>query len=109
VPVFAKGQKNDRIITMSSLFKIGKVRVHASQNDFIEQWINFDGGKKNQRDDLLDAVEIAIGVAGVLLPSMPHAANFEHRDESPEHEARAQLQAARGKREPLHDTLGENA
>src|SRR5581483_2691856 len=43
VPVFSKGKKNDRIIAMSPLFKIGKVRIHQTQHDFIEQWINFDG------------------------------------------------------------------
>lgn len=72
VPVFSKGKKNDRILSMSPLFKIGRVRIHKSQADFIDQWINFDPEKKNQKDDVLDAVEIALGVAGVLLPMMPH-------------------------------------
>jgi len=85
VPVFSKGQrrgkvsaKNNRILAMSPLFKIGKVRVRREdQNDFIDQWVSFDAEKENQRDDLLDAVEIALGVANVLLPMAPHVAHFE--------------------------------
>lgn len=86
VPVIAKGAKNERILAMSPLFKIGKVRIHARHADFIEQWVAFDPAKKNQKDDLLDAVEIALGVAGVLLPSMPHETLLEgepaHTDHS---------------------------
>jgi phage terminase large subunit-like protein len=77
VPVLAKGKKNERILTMSPLFKIGKVRVHAGQADFIDQWITFDPDKRNQKDDLLDAVEIALSVAGVLLPMQVHASLLE--------------------------------
>jgi predicted phage terminase large subunit-like protein len=77
VPVIAKGQKNERILSMSPLFKIGKVRIHRRNADFIDQWVAFDPEKKNQKDDLLDAVEIALGVAGVLLPMNPHVSLLE--------------------------------
>lgn len=68
VPMPARGQKNDRILAMSPAFKIGKIRILQSHSDFIDQWVSFDPEKKNQRDDLLDAVEIALRTAGVLLP-----------------------------------------
>lgn len=70
VPVMSKGKKNERIVSMSPLFKIGKMRIHAKHVGFIDQWVSFDGKKKDNRDDILDAVEIGIGCAGVLLPSM---------------------------------------
>jgi phage terminase large subunit-like protein len=69
VPVIAKGKKFERIMSMSPLFKIGKVRIHETQTDFIEEWVNYDSSKKNTDDDLLDAAEIALSAAGVLLPS----------------------------------------
>jgi phage terminase large subunit-like protein len=72
VPVIAKGKKNERILSMSPLFKIGRIRVNRRHGEFIDQWVSFDPDKKNQKDDLLDAVEIALGVAGVILPAMPH-------------------------------------
>ncbi len=58
---------------MSPVFKIGKVRIHRRHGDFIDQWISFDPAKRNQKDDLLDAVEIALDTAGALLPISPHA------------------------------------
>lgn len=111
IPVFSKGDKNERIITMSPLFKIGKVRIHERHNDFIEQWINFDGAKKNQKDDLLDAVEIALGVAGVLLPMMPHETLFDDMDRptSIAEEARLQLIAARNGSQIYDPDLGAEA
>lgn len=84
VPVFADGKsegrvsaKNVRILRMSPLFKIGRVRINKQHTDFIDQWVNFDPEKKNQKDDLLDAVEIALGVAGVLLPRAPYQAQVD--------------------------------
>jgi hypothetical protein len=43
----------------------------AGTRQFIDQWVSYDPAKKNGDDDLLDAVEIALGVAGVLLPQAP--------------------------------------
>lgn len=109
VPVYAKGQKNDRILSMSPLFKIGKIRIHRRMADFIDQWINFDAAKKNQDDDMLDAVEIALGVAGVLLSENPHSALLEETrsSDSVSDMARQQLRAQRaGANRPLHPTLG---
>lgn len=106
--VFSKGKKNDRIISMSPLFKIGKVRIHPRHVEFIEQWLNFDGAKTDQSDDILDATEIALGVAGVLLPQMPHESHFSDHTSTVEEEARAQLLAAR-KRDTYHPTLGSEA
>lgn len=72
VPVFSRGKKNDRILALAPVFKQGKVRINARHGEFIDQWIAFDAKRKNQRDDLLDAVEIAVSAAGVLLAYMPH-------------------------------------
>jgi predicted phage terminase large subunit-like protein len=70
VPVMSRSKKTDRILGLGPLFKIGKVRVHKNHKDFVDEWVGYDPAVKNPRDDLLDAVEIALGVAGVLLPSM---------------------------------------
>lgn len=70
VPVISKGKKSDRIVGMSPLFKVGKIRIRQTDVQFIDQWVSFDADKRDQKDDLLDATEIALGVAGVLLPSM---------------------------------------
>lgn len=106
------GDKVSRILSMSPLFKIGKVRIHRRHGDFIEQWVNFDPEKKNQKDDLLDAVEIALGVAGVMLPAQPHESLIEQpiRPESPSELARAQLRAIRsGADRPYDPELGSEA
>ena len=95
--VIAKGQKNDRILRMSPFFKIGKIRIARRHPEFIEQWVNFDPAKKNQEDDLLDAVEIALSTAGVLLPVMPHESVVDHSHARTVHEqALAQIRARRG-------------
>ncbi len=112
IPVYSKGKKNDRILSMSPLFKFSKVRIHRRHVDFIDQWINFDPKKTDQDDDMLDAVEIALGVAGVLLSASPHAALFEQeaRPEDANAVARAQLRAQReGSDRPVHPSLGSEA
>jgi terminase large subunit-like protein len=105
IPVFSRGKKNQRIIAMSPLFKTGKIRIHAKHVDFIDQWVSFDGERTNNRDDLLDATEIAIGVAGVLLPTM----DVPEEDWRPtvlkeSEEAAAQINDARAPKP--HETLG---
>jgi len=67
VPIFAKGKKYERIMAMSPLFRIGKVRVKAEHKDFIDEWINYDASISNPKDDCLDSVEIALRTAGALL------------------------------------------
>jgi predicted phage terminase large subunit-like protein len=67
----ADGKKMERIMGMSPLFMTGRVRIHRSQRDFIEEWVDYDSSKKNTHDDLLDAVEIALRTAGILLPDHP--------------------------------------
>ena len=68
VPMMATGKKHLRILAMSTIFKIGLMRVRKDQRDFIDEWIDYDTQLKNPKDDALDAVEIAIRTAGVLLP-----------------------------------------
>lgn len=117
VPVFAKGAKPERIMGMSPLFKIGKIRIHKRHADFLDEWVSYDPpppfgkGSKNQKDDLLDAAEIAIGVAGVLLPMRPHENLIEEpRPEMPSDVARAQIRAMRdGSDNPYDEELGSEA
>ena len=67
VPIFAKGKKFERIMAMSPLFRIGKIRIKRDHRDFIDEWINYDASKRNPKDDCLDSVEIALRTAGALL------------------------------------------
>jgi phage terminase large subunit-like protein len=71
VPVFSKGNKKDRILTMSPLFKMGKVVIRDEFKDFIDEWLDYDPDLSHPKDDTLDATEIALGAAGVLLAGMP--------------------------------------
>jgi len=105
VPVFAKGKKEERILSMAPLFKIGKVRIHRRQGEFIDQWVSFDPEQRNQKDDLLDAVEIALGVANVLLPGMPDI--VEQVDSSLEAHAQELIAARRRAKTPFDPELGE--
>ncbi len=68
VPMIARGKKFERILSMSPLFRVGKVRVKETHRDFIEEWLNYDSTLKNPEDDCLDAVEIALRTAGALMP-----------------------------------------
>jgi predicted phage terminase large subunit-like protein len=68
--VTAKGKKSERILSMAPVFRIGKVRIRKDHGAFIEQWVDYDSNLKNPKDDALDAVEIALRTAGVLLPEM---------------------------------------
>lgn len=70
VPVISRGKKWERIMAMAPVFKIGKVRILKEQRDFIEEWVNYDSALSNPKDDLMDATEIALSAAGVLLPAM---------------------------------------
>jgi phage terminase large subunit-like protein len=70
-PQAAVGKKNDRIMSMSPNFKLGQVRIRGEFKDFIQQWVDFDSSRQNQKDDVLDATEIALRTAGVLLPGFP--------------------------------------
>jgi len=109
VPVYSSGTKNERIMSMSPLFKIGRVRISQRHGEFVEQWVNFNPAKKNQDDDLLDAVEIALGVAGVLLPRKPFAAAVD-TPQSLDDEARMRIQQIKAKRNrPYDPELGDQA
>lgn len=110
IPVFSRGQKNQRIVSMSPIFKTGQLRIHQTHVEFIDQWISFDGTRKDNRDDLLDAVEIAIGCAGVLLPSMQvDERNWERPTVLREAEEAAAQIADLSKPKRHHPTLGSEA
>lgn len=67
VPMFAKGKKFERILSMSNVFRIGKVLINDMHRDFIDEWINYDAELRAPKDDCLDSMEIALRTAGVLL------------------------------------------
>jgi len=67
VPMLARGKKYERILAMSPLFRIGKIRIKREHRDFIEEWINYDASITNSKDDCLDSMEIALRTAGALL------------------------------------------
>ncbi len=87
IPVFTRGKKAERIMAMSPLFKTGRMRIHRRHRDFIDQWISYDPTLAHPKDDLLDATEIALGLAGVLLPR-----EFEGNTYEPEFGATKTLQ-----------------
>jgi hypothetical protein len=45
--------------------------------DFIDEWLNYDSSIKNPKDDCLDSVEIALRLAGALLPENPSLDTFD--------------------------------
>lgn len=71
IPVISKGKKSERILRMSPLFRIGKVKIRRDHKDFIQEWIDYDPEVKNSKDDCLDAMEIALASAGALIPILP--------------------------------------
>lgn len=71
VALWAKGKKFERILAMAPLFRTGRIRVRRDQIDFINEWVDYDSEKRNPADDCLDAVEMALRAAGVLLPGLP--------------------------------------
>jgi hypothetical protein len=93
---------------MAPLFKVGKVRIRQTQAEFIDQWVSFDAEKDNQRDDLLDAVEIALGVANILLPLMPHVSHLESEG-TVDDDARARIREMKKAKTPVDPELGEMA
>lgn len=105
VPVFSKGKKHERIMAMTPLFRTGRVRIHRQHRDFIEQWITYDSTLRNPKDDLLDATEIALGVAGVLLPRGDMPGDAQRHEDDMSAMAWAQIQAAQDN-EPYDEHLG---
>lgn len=71
VPVMNRAKKADRIMAMGPIFKLGRVAIRQEHKDFIDEWLDYDPELKHPKDDTLDAVEIALGAAGVLLPGLP--------------------------------------
>jgi hypothetical protein len=63
----AERSKAKRILAMSPLFKVGKVRIRESMREFLDEWLNYDPALSNPDDDLLDACEMMLRVAGALL------------------------------------------
>lgn len=68
VPMLAQGKKEIRILSMAPLFRTGRIRILKTHYDFINEWIDYDSTRSNPEDDCLDAVEIALRMAGAILP-----------------------------------------
>lgn len=66
--IFTKGKKPDRILGMSPFFRTGRIKISKDHIDFINEWVDYDSEKKNPQDDVLDAVEMALRTAGIVLP-----------------------------------------
>ena len=72
-----KDSKKKRLLAMAPFFKMGRIRIHRSQRDFIDQWISYDPSLSKPKDDLLDATEIALSLAGILLPQELSTSAFD--------------------------------
>lgn len=107
VPVMSKGKKEERIMSMSPIFKIGKVRINANARDFIEEWVGYDSTVRNPKDDLLDATEIALSAANVLLPV--RVTTQPKRAKTIDEEAWAQIMAKKKKNNYTDPELGSMA
>jgi predicted phage terminase large subunit-like protein len=68
VPMLATGKKHIRILSMAPLFRTGRIKIQKTHYDFINEWIDYDSTRSNPDDDCLDAVEIALRMAGAILP-----------------------------------------
>jgi predicted phage terminase large subunit-like protein len=78
VGVWARGKKFERILGMAPLFQHGRIKVRKDHVDFINEWIDYDSTRPNPDDDTLDAVEIALRGAGVVLPRVAeHKPKFD--------------------------------
>lgn len=66
IGVPTRGSKPERIISMSPAFRLGKVLIQQTNKRFIDEWLDYDVGNKNAQDDVLDSVEIALRLAGVI-------------------------------------------
>ena len=112
VPILSQTKKkNDRLMQMGPIFRIGKVRIRKTHREFIDQWVSFDYEEKNNNDDLLDAVEIALSAAGVLLPVMPMDALLQDgvRGSTLEEEAYLQILRNKDKKQVYDPELGSEA
>lgn len=106
IPMFAKGQKSIRILSMAPSFKIGRIQIREDHRDFIDEWLDYDSQIRNPKDDCLDAVEIALRTAGVLLPDAPISNDFEPPRLTLEEEAIDDRTRNRDNKEFYDDTLG---
>lgn len=68
IEVKAPSSKAARIIGMTPLFRSKRVHILPYHRDFIDEWTNYVADEKNPADDLLDSVEIALRIAGVVMP-----------------------------------------
>lgn len=94
LPMLSSGKKSERILAMSPLFKIGRVRCHRDLGNFIDEWLNYNSKISNPNDDLLDACEMMLRTAGALLPPSDRSS----WDDDDEPAASMEVLAARSRR-----------
>lgn len=104
VPHFTRGKKHERILAMSPLFRIGKVKILREHIDFIDEWLDYDSSRSNPRDDCLDSMDIALRTAGVLLPGMVQQGDrYDDRDNTIEAAVYRDMPKRRTLSEPPYD------
>lgn len=74
--IWTKGKKPERILGMSPMFKLGRIKIKKEHRDFIAEWLDYDSELKNPKDDCLDSVELALRTAGVVLPETPAVEDY---------------------------------
>lgn len=79
IGVDARGTKVERIISMSPAFRLSKVLIQQTNKRFIDEWLDYDTSNKNANDDVLDSVEIALRIAGVISQD---PAEYAHGDKA---------------------------
>lgn len=77
IPVMSKGKKEERILRMAPIFRTGRIKLRKTHIEFINEWIDYDSSLKNSNDDVLDATDIALGLAGTLFPEAPRVKDFD--------------------------------
>lgn len=109
VAIMSKGKKFERILSMSPLFRIGRVKIRTDHRDFIDEWLDYDSELKNPKDDCLDAVEICLRTMGALLPDQGNnSVDFSDSDYKPQLSLQdlAYKSSRRKKGQAVDDTLG---
>lgn len=78
--IWTHGKKPPRILAMAPFFRTGRIRIRKEQVDFINEWVDYDSTVKNPRDDCLDAVEMALRSANIILPAQKRPAEAPFLD-----------------------------
>jgi len=110
--IWTQGKKPPRILAMAPFFRTGRIRIRKDQTEFISEWVDYDSTKRNPHDDCLDAVELALRSAGIILPAQqrPEEAPLlgnAATTASMWQEIATKAIASRGEQRKLDDMFGE--